>query len=87
MRYKPFIKECCEAVAEAGGQENDILLVHLVKLQCIVEEIRLGGLWDSVLLGESHAPKAPIGVYVKAFQAELQSFKNSLPLDLQQDRQ
>lgn len=87
MRYSPLIKDCYETIAQNGGAKDDVFLVHCIKLQCLIERIRTSGLWDGVSSGDSQALRAPVGMCVKSFWAELKSFKDSLPTEIANDSQ
>ena len=79
MRHNSHIEDCLQAVAAAEEYETDILLVQIVKLQKIVEEIRVSGLHNQSSL------KGSVEMYVRSFQAVLQEYKSALPAKLQQN--
>jgi len=81
MRYTGHIEDCLQAVAAAAEYETDICLVQMVKLQKIVEEVRVSGLYNDSSL------KGPVGMYVRSFQTVLQEYKSALPANLQQNSQ
>jgi hypothetical protein len=81
MRYNSHIEDCLQAVAAAAEYETDIYLIQMVKLQKIVEEIRVSGLYNDSSL------KGPVGMYVRSFQTALQEYKSALPANLQQNSQ
>ncbi|MCJ1466617.1 hypothetical protein MMC07_005237 [Pseudocyphellaria aurata] len=81
LRYSPYIEICCDALSSSLEQRSDAFLVASVRLQCIIERMQVVLSFRSVGLDAS---KAPIGMHVNMFQTELQAFKASLPLDIQQ---
>jgi hypothetical protein len=78
------IEESCSVFADAVEYPiDDIYLAHLVRLQHIIERIGQSILHNN---GEtSSITNAPINMHVEAFQAEPHSFRDSLPLELQQN--
>lgn len=80
LRYSPYIETCCDTLSSSLECRFDIYLVASVRLQCIIERMQ------DVLSTRSVTPetsKAPAGLHVNMFRAELQSLKASLPLDIQ----
>jgi hypothetical protein len=84
IRYTTHAEDSCNALSQIPEYESDIYLVQLVKLQQIAENITQNLPYDAPQ--SFWTSKPPIGLLVKAFQMELQSFKDSLPQKLLQDR-
>lgn len=80
LRYSPYIETCCDTLSSSLECRFDIYLVASVRLQCIIERMQ-----DvlSTRSATSETSKAPAGLHVNMFRAELQSLKASLPLDIQ----
>lgn len=78
-----YILECCHKLGEAREYQSDALLVQLVRLQEI--RYRMG---RSFPYDETHAFRrldAPIDVFARAWQKELETFWASLPAESQQN--
>jgi hypothetical protein len=84
IRYTTHAEDSCNALSQKPEYESDIYLVQLVKLQQIAENITQALPYDAPQ--SFWTSKPPIGLLVKAFEMELQSFKESLPQALLQDR-
>lgn len=80
-----YILECCHKLEEAGEYQSDALLVQLVRLQDI--QYRMGRTfpYDESLVHRN--TDAPIDMFVRAWQKELEAFWASLPSDAQQNRE
>lgn len=77
-----YILECCNKLGEAGEYQSDAVLVQLVRLQDI--RYRMG---RSFPYDESHGsrrPEAPVDMFVRVWQKELETFWASVPADIQQ---
>lgn len=75
--------ECSQFLFENPEYPTDIYLAHLVQLKRIVERIAQSiyfHQWEN-----KPASKAPIGLHIKVFQTELETFQASLPSELQQN--
>jgi hypothetical protein len=81
MQYTTYLENCCLALAEAEEYSTDPYLISLVRLQHFVRKIAQDlpshepePLWN---------PTAPVGMYVKSLEGELQRFRSSLPQEQQ----
>jgi hypothetical protein len=84
LRYTAHVEETCNALLRNPEYDSDVFLVQLVRLQQMAEKITQTLPCDAPQ--SFWASKPPMGLLVKAFQTELQSFKSALPQNLQQDR-
>jgi hypothetical protein len=88
LQWTPYLDECCRALEKYGEYQNDIYLVYLVRQQHIIEKIeRTFSLERQERLDSSGRPTAPAGMYLQSLGAELRNLRDSLPLNLQQNRQ
>jgi hypothetical protein len=82
LQYSPYIEYACQVLEEAAEQDSDLVLVSLVRMNCIVDSaykslpIKTAG--DGI--------KAPVWMHVKAARSELQKHWDSLRPDVQQHR-
>lgn len=85
MRYTARLEESCRILSSTPEYLSDVHLVFLVKIQHIME--RIGQTLHSYndWTSTSTATRAPIGLHVRGFEAEIQSLKESLPPELQQN--
>lgn len=83
LRYTAHLEESCNALAQDPEFERDIYLVQLVRLQKIAEQITQSIPYDAPQ--SFWTSKPPIGMLVKAFEAQLEAFKGAIPRDLQHD--
>ncbi|RDL40971.1 uncharacterized protein BP5553_00950 [Venustampulla echinocandica] len=75
LQHTPYIDHNCKLLYDSAEYESDLVLVTLVRLQCIVES------FQRTLLNESmtpHGSKVPAWMYIKSARAELQDFWTSL---------
>lgn len=77
------ILECCHKLGEAGEYQSDVLLVQLVRLQEI--RYRMGRSFPYDESYASRKPDAPIEMFVRAWQKELETFWASLPAEFRQN--
>ena len=84
LQFNPqHVLECCQKLEEAGEYQSDALLVQLVRLQEIRYRMSRSFPYD-----DSHAsrkPDAPVEMFVRAWQNELETFWASLPTESQQN--
>lgn len=78
-----YILECCHKLEEAGEYQSDALLVQLVHLQEI--RYRMGRSFPYDDSHGSRRPDAPVEMFVRAWQKELETFWASVPSELQQN--
>lgn len=81
LRYSPYIEICCDTLSLSQEYRSDLSLVASIRLRCIIERMQDVISTRSVI---PDASKAPAILHVNMFRAELQAFKASLPLDIQQ---
>ena len=77
--------ECIAVLAENKEQPTDTLLIHLVKLQAIIEKIGQAP-WHEECGNTIGSVRAPPTFYLKALQAQLQDIKAKIPPDIQGNR-
>ncbi len=68
MRKTPYLEEALKALQEAQEYESDLLLIQMFRLQLLAD--------DAVMVD---TPTAPVQMYVKAFQADLEQLKKDDP--------
>jgi hypothetical protein len=82
LQNSPYIKYTCQVLEQSAEHDSDLVLVSLVRMQCIVESA-----YKSLpvkILGEE--TKAPVWMHVKAARVEVQKQWDSLRPELQQNR-
>ncbi len=79
LRWTPYLDECVAVLADNKELPTDTLLVHLVKLQLIVEEVGRAP-WHEGYGDATRSARAPPTFYLKALQAQLHDFKAKIPL-------
>lgn len=88
LQWTPYLDECCRTLEKYGEYQSDIYLVYLVRQQHIIDKIeRTFSLERQEKLDSSGRPTAPAGMYFRSLAAELRNLRDSLPLNLQQNRQ
>ena len=84
LQFNPLhVLECCQKLEEAREYQSDALLVQLVRLQEIRYRMSRSFPYD-----DSHASRkldAPVDMFVRAWQNELETFWASLPVESQQN--
>ncbi|KAF6218798.1 hypothetical protein HO133_005341 [Letharia lupina] len=78
-----YILECCHKLEEAGEYQSDVVLAQLVRLQEIWYRMSRSFPYDESLA--SRRPDAPVEMFVRAWQKELETFWASLPVESQQN--
>ena len=78
-----YILECCLKLEEAREYQSDALLVQLVRLQEI--GYRMGRSFPYDNSHTSRRPDAPVEMFVRAWQRELETFWATLPTELLQN--
>lgn len=76
--------ECIAVLAENKEQPTDVLLIHLVKLQLLVEKVGQAP-WYEGYGDATGSTVAPPTFYLKALQAQLQNLKEKIPPDIQRN--
>jgi hypothetical protein len=82
LQHSPYIDYTCQVLEETADLESDLVLVSLVRMQCIVDSA-----YKSLPLkcaGENI--KAPVWMHIKAARAELQNHWDSLRPGVQRHR-
>lgn len=72
-----YILECCHKLEEAGEYQSDGVLVQLVRLQEI--RYRMGRSFPYDESPACRRPDTPVGMFVRAWQRELETLWASLP--------
>lgn len=85
MRYTDYLDECLAKLESLQEYESDIWLVHVVRLQHLVDRIaqvhgRTVQSGDATIL-----PTAPSAAYITSFQEKLNQTRDKLPLSLRND--
>jgi hypothetical protein len=81
LRWTPYLDECLQKLAESADHPNDILLVHVVRLQLILEKAVQIPVRNGYADAEDSG-KPPFLFYMKALQSQLQDTKRDIPPDL-----
>ena len=68
MRWTMFLENALRSLEQSAEYESDLLLVQMVRLQHLIEEA-----------STTEAPSAPMQMYVKAFQADIDRLRSSDP--------
>lgn len=78
------MKECLDVLQEAKEAPGDAMLAQMVRAQLVVDKVikELGH--DFEVLGDAER-KAPLSVYVKGLQAQIDDVRNSTPPELFQN--
>lgn len=84
LRWTPYLDECVAVLAENEELPTDTLLVHLIKLQLIVEEVGRAP-WHEGYGDATDSARAPPTFYLKALQAQLHDFKAKIPPGIQRN--
>ena len=84
MRLTPHIDDCVQSLNENAECQSDVVMACLGRLQMVVQRIgQVPSHFEIQPLGIS----TPIGLFVKALQAQLQEVRKDLPQDLDQNGQ
>lgn len=82
LRHTPYVEDCCQFLFSRAEYPTDCFLAVTVRLQCIIDRIMETFYADQI---SSKHSKTPIGIHVNFYRKELETFKSSLPLNIQQD--
>lgn len=82
LQHSPYIDYTCQVLEEAAELDSDLVLVSLVRMQCILETAFKG----LPLKCTPNSIKAPVWMHIKSARAELQRHWDSLRPDVQQHR-
>ena len=82
LRWTPYLDECIAVLGEKDEYPTDLLLVHLVKLQLVVEKA-VQAPWHEERDDPNGSVRVPPIFYLKALQAQLQDFKTRTPPSIQ----
>ena len=82
FRYLPYIDACCNSLSSQAGHNLDYILSVSVRLQGIIERMQ-----DTFSHGHGTSKdcRPPLYLQVNFYCKELELFKSSLPLHIQQD--
>lgn len=81
--YTSYVEDCCAILSSQAEYASDHFLAITVRLQCIIDRIH------DTFTGEPIASKqvsTPMVLQVNFYQKELEAFKASIPLPIQEDR-
>ncbi|KAL2011635.1 hypothetical protein VTN00DRAFT_4353 [Thermoascus crustaceus] len=81
LRHTPYVDECCQLLIDSNECPTDVYLVRLVQLQKIMNIIRQTLPADGT---ELRTLRAPMGMYIKSIQKDLESLKCSWKEDIEQ---
>ena len=82
LRWTPYLDECIAVLGEEDEHPTDLLLVHLVKLQLVVEKA-VQAPWHEERDDPNGSVRVPPIFYLKALQAQLQDLKTRIPPSIQ----
>ena len=82
LRWTPYLDECIAVLGEKDEHPTDLLLIHLVKLQLLVEKAGQAPGHEERDDPNGSARVPPI-FYLKALQAQIEDFKNRIPPSIQ----
>ena len=82
LRWTPYLDECIAVLSEKDEHPTDPLLIHLVKLQLVVEKAGQAP-WHEERDDPNGSVRVPPIFYVKALQTQLQDFKTIIPPSIQ----
>ena len=82
LRWTPYLDECVAVLGEKCEHPTDLLLIHLVKLQLVVEKAGQAP-WHEERDDPNGSVRVPPIFYLKALQAQIQDFKTRIPPSLQ----
>jgi hypothetical protein len=81
LQYSPYIEYTCQVLEEASEQVSDLVLVSLVRMQCIVDST-----YKSLPIKfTAEDIKAPAWMHGKAARCQLEKYWASLRTDIQQN--
>lgn len=82
LPFSAYVEFCCQTLEQRSEHESDLLLVALVRLECLIRPI------DELLTKKSFSDdhSAPIAMHIKAIRMSLERFWDSLPPSIQQHR-
>ena len=83
IRYTPYLDQCMKDLEASREYETDYLIVSLVRIQHLTERISQLHAKEHLQQDLQDIARAPMNVYLDAFQQELDKFKGSLPRGLQ----
>ena len=84
LRWTQYLEECIAVLQEKKECPTDTLLIHLVKLQLIVEKVGQAP-WHDGHDFATHPPRTPAVFYLNALQAQLEAFKVNVHPDIQRN--
>lgn len=82
IRYSPYLEQCLRELEAKPEYESDLYLVNLVRIQHLTERISRLHAKDHVEDDLPGVARAPMNVYINAFQGELDRYKDALPRHL-----
>ncbi|RYP33451.1 hypothetical protein DL767_004729 [Monosporascus sp. MG133] len=86
VRYPPYLSQCLRELEANNEYESDLFLVNLVRIQHLTERISRLHAKDHVEDDLPGVTRAPMNVYLNAFQGELDRYKNALPRHLRTNK-
>ena len=85
LRWTPYLDECIAVLGQKDEHPTDPLLIHLVKLQLVVEKAGQAP-WHEERDDPNGSVRVPPIFYLKALQAQLQEFRTRIPPSIQGNR-
>jgi hypothetical protein len=76
--YTPYVKECCQVLAEANQSPSDLLAVEMVRIQCVMNSVR-----QAVPVGPIEMEKfyTSIDLHISAAQQQLETLRKNWPVN------
>jgi hypothetical protein len=81
LQHFPYIDYTCQVLEEAAEQVSDLVLVSLVRMQCIVDSAYKNFPTKSI----ADDIKAPAWMHIKAARSQLEKYWASLRPEVQQN--
>ncbi|KHO11616.1 Winged helix-turn-helix transcription repressor DNA-binding protein [Metarhizium robertsii ARSEF 23] len=85
LKYTAYIQDCMNVLENSREYESDITLLYLVRVQRLTERIFELNSKDKAVEDIPGLPSAPMSAYIAAFQNEIETMRNTLPPNLQND--
>jgi hypothetical protein len=87
LRRSAYLEDCCKTLEQAAEYPTDRFLVCLLRLQNHVERVAHTFQYGSLELHSRHNWRVPLTLYIVPLQKDLETFRNSMPSDLQENSQ
>jgi hypothetical protein len=84
MKWTPYLEECLGELQTSGQYSTDSSLVKRVKMQCMVDKINSSPWLDDTDQASGWNLYPPL-LYIRAMKGELQTLKDNLQTQFEQD--